>query len=374
MNVPFIDLQAQYKETRKSIDARLRAVLRRGDFILGKDVALFEKEFARLCGSRYSIGVSSGTAALFLALKAFDIGPGDEVIVPVFTFIATAFAVSYTGARPVFVDIRGDTFNIDPEKIPAALTARTKAILPVHLFGQAAEMSRIMEIAKQHDLKVIEDAAQAHGARLKMAGRAGTYAGNIGDAGCFSFYPTKNLGAFGDAGLITVNDEAAYKKLCVLRDCGRTGSRYEHGVVGYNSRLDTLQAAVLAAKLKRLKAWNAMRRQAAKAYDAYFNQVAGISVPYALPEAEHIYHAYVIRVARRDALLNYLKARHIGASVYYPLPLHLQGAYRDQGHARGDFPVAEKVAQEVISLPMYPHIRKAQIKYVADTVRKFLKE
>jgi dTDP-4-amino-4,6-dideoxygalactose transaminase len=374
MKVPFVDVKAQYKEAKKEINQGIRGVLQRGDFILGADVALFEQEFARFCGSRYAVSVSSGTAALFLALKSLDIGPGDEVIVPVFTFIATAFAISYVGAKPVFVDIRDDTYNIDPAKIVAAVTSRTKAIMPVHLFGQPAEMSRILEIAKTHNLKVIEDTAQAHGARIKTPDGSWKMAGAIADAGCFSFYPTKNVGAFGDGGLVTTNNEEAYKKLLIFRDCGRAGSRYTHPVIGYNSRLDTLQAAILRVKLKHLEAWNTLRQEAAKAYHGYFKGVSGVVTPYLLPGVEHVYHAYAIRLSRRDALADYCKTKNIGTSVYYPLPLHLQGAYRDLGYRTGDFPVAEKVCQEIISLPMYPHIRKAQVKCVVDSVRKFLKE
>ncbi len=374
MKVPFADVKAHYQEAKKEINQGIRGVLQRGDFILGADVASFEQEFARFCGSRYAAGVSSGTAALFLALKSLDIGPGDEVIVPAFTFIATAFAISYVGAKPVFVDIRDDTYNIDPAKIEAAVTAKTRAIIPVHLFGQPAQMPRILKIAKAHDLKVVEDAAQAHGARLKMADGAWRTAGSIGDAGCFSFYPTKNLGAFGDGGLVTANNADVYKKLLIFRDCGRAGSRYTHPVIGYNSRLDTLQAAILRVKLRRLKAWNTLRQEAAKAYNAYFKGLGGVVTPYLSPGVEHIYHTYAIRLTRRDALSGYCKTKNIGTGVYYPLPLHLQGAYRDLGYRKGDFPVAESVCQEIISLPMYPHIRKAQIKYVVESVRKFLKE
>jgi dTDP-4-amino-4,6-dideoxygalactose transaminase len=373
VKVPFSDLSAQHKEIKKEINQGIRRVIQKGDFILGDDVGKFETEFAQFCDSRYAIGVSSGTAALFLALKGFDIGQGDEVIVPDFTFIATALAVSYTGAKPVFVDIEEKTYNIDPEKIRKAITPHTRAILPVHLYGQPANMAAILKIAKEYKLKIVEDACQAHGAKVKTNEADWQIVGGIGDAGCFSFYPTKNLGGMGDGGMLVTNDEALYKKLLILRDCGRV-SRYEHAIIGFNSRLDTLQAAILRAKLKRVDAWNAMRQKAAKIYDEYLQDTRDVVTPHGCVYANHIYHVYAIRAPRRDALFQALRDKGIGVIIHYPIPLHLQKAYRELDYQEGDFPVSEKVAQEILSLPIYPHISKTEIKFVANSIKKFLKE
>jgi dTDP-4-amino-4,6-dideoxygalactose transaminase len=372
-SVPFCDLGAQHKEIKKEIDRAIKRVIGKSDFILGEDLALFEKEFASFCDTRYAVGVSSGTAALFLALLSAGVGPGDEVIVPAFTYIATALAVSYTGARPVFADIEEKTYTIDAAKIIKALTANTKAIVPVHLYGQPAAMRQILNIAKEYRLKVIEDAAQAHGASIKMADGSYKTAGGIGAIGAFSFYPSKNLGALGDGGMVTTNSEEVFKKLCMLRDYGRI-SKYEHVLIGYNSRLDTLQAAILREKLKKIRRWNAMRQSSAGLYNKLFKNVEGVITPYAAEGAKHVYHVYAIRVKRRDELVNCLKKKGIGAVVHYPIPLHLQKAYENLQYKTGDFPVSERVAREIISLPMYPHITKNQIGFVVDTVKKFLGE
>lgn len=371
MKIPFADLGAQHKELKKEIAEAVNRVIRRGDFILGKDVQLFEEEFAKFCHVKYAVGVSSGTAALFLALISLGIGEGDEVIVPGFTFIATALAVSYTGATPVFVDIEEDSYNIDAEKIKKALTKNTKAIIPVHLYGQPADLPEIAKVAKEYNLKVIEDAAQAHGASIKMAGGRWQAAGSVGDMGCFSFYPSKNLGAMGDSGMITTNSREIYKKLLMLRDCGRV-SKYEHKIVGYNSRLDTLQAAILRVKLKKLDTWNNMRMEAANIYNESLKDVRAVTTPYRADSLKHIFHVYAIRVKRRNNLLRALQDRGICAIIHYPIPLHMQKAYRYLGYKKGDFPVAEKISQEIISLPMYPHLKKSQILYVTDTIRKVL--
>lgn len=367
MKITFSDLSAQHKDIRRQMAAAINNVIKRGDFILGEDVSLFEREFSKFSQSRFCAGVSSGTAALFLALDALGIGTGDEVIVPAYTYIATAFAVSYTGARPVFVDIDEQTYNIDAAKIESAITRNTKAIIPVHLYGQPADMARIIRIARKYNLKVIEDAAQAHAARVKIYG-TWHLVGGIGDVGCFSFYPSKNLGALGDAGMAVCNNEDLYKRLMMLRDCGRV-SKYEHAVIGYNSRLDTLQAAILRVKLKKLKQWNARRCKAAGVYNLLFKDVPGIITPFASQICEHVYHCYVIRTPKRDKVVSRLKEKGVSVIIHYPLPLHLQPAYRGLGYKRGDFPVSEKVSGEIVSLPMFPHITSRQIKYVVDTIK-----
>lgn len=370
MKILFADLKLQHKEINKDIIQAIRKVIARNDFILGEEVSLFEQEFARFCNSRYAIGVSSGTEALFLALLSLNIGQGDEVIVPAFTYIASALAISYTGAMPVFADIDERTYNIDVSKIKDAITGKTKAIIPVHLYGQPADMPAIVKIAKEYNLKVIEDAAQAHGAEIKADGQV-SKVGSIGDIGCFSFYPSKNLGALGDGGMITTNNEAVYKKVCMLRDYGRV-SKYEHHILGYNSRLDTIQAAVLRLKLRKLDKWNTMRIKAVSIYNEYLKGIDGIVTPYVDTSVKHVYHVYAIRSSKRDMLVNTLKDNGISAIIHYPIPVHLQKAYAHLGYKIGDFPVAEKVSPEIVSLPMYPHIKETQIKFVAETIRKVM--
>ncbi len=382
MKVPFADLGLQHEEIKKEMNLEMSRVIKRGDFILGEEVSAFEKEFAKFCGVKYAVGVSSGTAALFLSVLCLDIGPQDEVLVPDFTYIATALAVSYTGAKPVFVDIEEDTYNIDVTKIRKAVTKHTKAIIPVHLYGQAANMREILKIAKDYNLKIIEDAAQAHGAvyispqslPCRQAGTAHSpqKAGAIGDIGCFSFYPTKNLGALGDGGMIVTNNEGLYKKLLMLRDYGRA-SKYEHAIIGYNSRLDTLQAAILRIKLRKLNLWNKMRQKAAVFYNECFRDEQAVITPYTAAFARHMYHVYSIRVKNRDALFQELKKKDIGVLIHYPIPVHLQQAYKNLGYQKGDFPVSEKIAGEIMSLPMYPHIKEAQMKYIANTIKGFLR-
>ena len=370
MKVPFSDLSALHKEIKKEIDVALNKVIKKGDFILGQDEKLFELEFAAFCGSRFGVGVSSGTAALFLALRSLGIKEGDEVIVPAFTYIASALAVSYTGAKPVFVDIREDTYNIDPAKIRKLITKNTKAIMPVHIFGQPANMPAVLKIAREYNLKVVEDAAQGHGAFIKVE-KAKQLTGSIGDIGCFSLYPTKNLGALGDGGIITTNDEQIYNRLLMLRDYGRV-SRYEHSIIGYNSRLDTLQAAVLSIKLKRLKGWNNMRQKNAEIYNKLLKGVNGVVTPFAALDLSHVYHVYAIRVKERDKIYQQLLKNGISAIIHYPIPVHLQLAYKGLGYKKGDLPVAEIVSQEIISLPMYPHMKESQIKFVVDTIKKII--
>jgi dTDP-4-amino-4,6-dideoxygalactose transaminase len=373
MKIPFTDLRLLHSKIKKDLAQATGKVVQRGDFILGQETALFEKEFAKFCGCRYAVGVNSGTDALFFALKSLGIGPGDEVIVPAFTYIATAFAVSYTGAKPVFVDIEEHTYNIDQKKIENAITKRTKAIIPVHLYGQPANMPQILKIAKKHKLKVIEDAAQAHGSMIKFPDGKWKTAGSMGDIGCFSFYPTKNLGALGDGGAVTTNDAEIYRAMIRLRDYGRV-SRYNHVSIGYNSRLDTLQAAMLRVKLKKINYWNSLRRKTAEYYDKLLGSANGLITPFADTSVKHVYHVYALRAMQRDALAQQLADKDIGALIHYPIPLHLQEAYKNLGYKKGDFPFAEKIALEIISLPMYPFMNKTQVKFVAQAIKDFLKK
>ncbi|MCM8796927.1 MAG: DegT/DnrJ/EryC1/StrS family aminotransferase [Candidatus Omnitrophica bacterium] len=370
MSVFFLDIGAQHTKLKKEITSAINRVIKKGDFILGDELSNFEKEFAAFCKVKYAVGVSSGTAALFLALKALDIKEGDEVILPVFTFIATALAVTYTGAKPVFMDIDEKTYNLDVKKVRGAINKNTKAIIPVHLYGHPADMNGISRIAREYHLRVVEDAAQAHGATINMHGKDWVPVGGLSDAGCFSFYPTKNLGGMGDGGIITTNSEEIYKKLLMLRDYGRV-SRYEHIIVGYNSRLDTLQAAVLRVKLKRLEEWNRLRQKAASIYSRLLPDKEVI-LPFVQSWARHVYHTYAIRVKAREGVLRKLKERKIGFMIYYPIPLHLQKVYQELGYKKGDFPVAEKISEEILSIPLYPYIKENQLKKVAEAIREGL--
>ncbi len=364
MNIPFVDLQSQYKAIKQEVDAAVLAVMQRGDFILGGAVTEFEKSFAEYCGVDYCVGVDSGYSALELIVRAYDIGPGDEVITAANTFIATTLAISNTGATPVLVDCDPDTYNIDVTKIEAAITPRTKAIMPVHLYGQTADMDAILAIARKHGLHVFEDAAQASGARYK-----GRRAGSLGDAAGFSFYPGKNLGAYGDGGAVTTNDPAIAEKIRLLRNIGQK-VKYYHEVKGFNNRLDTMQAAVLKVKLPHLDGWNENRRRAA---DAYAERLAGLPMiaPATAGYAEHIYHLYVVRVENREPLMEYLKERGIATGLHYPIPIHLQPAYAELGYERGDFPVTEAYAETILSLPIFPELDEAKVAYVADAIHNY---
>ncbi|MBM3249181.1 MAG: DegT/DnrJ/EryC1/StrS family aminotransferase [Candidatus Omnitrophica bacterium] len=366
MKVPFIDLNSQYKEIKREIKIPLDNLFRKSSYILGEDVKLLETEFASYCNAKYAVGLNSGTDALFLSLLSLGIKKGDEVIVPSFTFIATALAVSFAGAKPVFVDIDEKTYNIDPAKIKKAITKKTKAIIPVHLYGQSADMQPILKIAREYNLKVIEDACQAHGALYH-----GKKCGSIADIGCFSFYPTKNLGAFGDAGMVVTNDKKIYEKILVLRDCGRKG-RYEHVIKGYNSRLDSIQAIILRAKLKRLDRWNKKRQINSRYYSALLKDEKNIILPKTSKNLSHIYHVYAVRVKNRDKVYDELRKRGIGVLIHYSKPLHLQKAYKELNYKKGDFPVAEKIAREILSLPMSPHLTKKEIMFVAQQLRQVL--
>jgi len=366
MTVPFLDLKSINLAHADALEAAFKRVLHSGWYILGSETAAFETAFASYCGSPHAIGVANGLDAIFLILKAYGIGPGDEVIVPSNTFIATWLAVSHCGATPVPVEPVEATSNIDPARIAAAITPRTKAILAVHLYGQPADMRAINAVAKEYGLKVIEDAAQAHGARCH-----GGVAGQLGDAAAFSFYPGKNLGALGDGGAVTTADAALADTIRTYRNYG-SKVKYYNDVPGYNSRLDELQAALLAAKLPTLDADNAHRRAIAAVYDVELAGIAGLTLP-SVPEwAEPVWHLYVVRHAQRDALAKALADQGIGTIVHYPVPPHLQPAYAEMGYKPGDFPIAEAIHREVLSLPIGPHMALAQASAVAAAVRQAL--
>jgi len=362
--VPFVDLAAQYAGIAQEIDAAVSKVIRETDFILGREVRLFEEEFARFCEAQYAIGVDSGTSALELALRAYDIGPGDEVITAANSFIASALAISHAGATPVLVDIDPDTYTVDVAEIEKAITPRTKAIIPVHLYGQPADMDAIMNLARPHNLVVIEDACQAHGARYK-----GKRTGSLGHAAAFSFYPGKNLGAYGDGGAVVTSDPNAAKKLEMLRNYGQQ-EKYHHMFRGYNRRLDTLQAAVLRIKLKHLEKWNAARRQHAERYRLLL-QKSQIITPNEAAYAESVWHLYVVRVSQRDSLKEHLAKHGISCGIHYPVPIHFQAAYCDLGHKKGAFPVTEDYAQRIVSLPMYAELTPELIARVANAASEF---
>lgn len=363
MHIPFLDLKAINLAHAAGLEAAFQRVLHSGWYILGAETAAFEASFAAYCGSAHAIGVANGLDAIFLILKAYGIGPGDEVIVPSNTFIATWLAVSHCGATPVPVEPAPDSFNIDPARIAAAITPRTRAIIPVHLYGQTADMAPIMALARAHGLKVIEDAAQAHGARCH-----GAVAGQLGDAAAFSFYPGKNLGALGDGGAITTGDAALAGRIRTLRNYG-SQKKYYNEVAGYNSRLDDLQAALLAVKLQTLDADNAHRRTIAAVYDAQLAGVPGLALPRVADGMEPVWHLYVVRHAARDRLAAQLAEAGIGTIVHYPVPPHLQPAYAALGYGAGDWPLAEAIHNEVLSLPIGPHLTLDQAATVAAAVR-----
>lgn len=364
MSIPLVDLKAQYRAIRPEIDVAMQRVVDNTAFILGKEVETFESAYAKFCQVKHCVGMDSGTAALHLALIICGVKPGDEVITTTHTFVATAEVVSVIGAKPVLVDVDPRTYNIDPNVVERAITPRTRAIIPVHLYGQPAEMDPILEIARKHNLRVIEDAAQAHGAEYR-----GRRAGTMGDVACFSFYPGKNLGAYGDAGALVTNDAELAERARMLRNHGRV-SKYEHQIVGYGYRLDALQAAILGAKLPHLDAWNARRREIADYYTELLTNT-DLVTPYCPPHITPIYHIYAVLSKHRDALQKHLKARGIETIIHYPIPLHLQPVYQSLGYKRGDFPIAERVADEELSLPMYPELTDGQVQQIVDAVREF---
>ena len=361
--IPYVDLKAQYHAIQAEIDAAIKRTLETSQFILGQDVAAFEEEYAAFCHASYAIGVNSGTSALHLAMLAARIGPGDEVITVPFTFVATVAAIEYVGARPVFVDIDGVTYTMDPAQIEAAITERTKAIVPVHLYGHPADMDPIMEIAARRNLIVIEDAAQAHAAEYK-----GRRVGSIGELGCFSFYPGKNLGAYGEGGAVITSNADYAKIIRMLRDWGQE-KRYNHVLKGYNYRMEGLQGAILRVKLRHLEAWTEARRSHARLYDRLLSDTL-IQRPTARPESRHVYHVYAVRTPHRDTVRKALADRDIQSGVHYPVPIHLLDAWSNLGYKEGDFPVAEQMAQEELSLPIYPELTHAQIESIVSTARE----
>ena len=363
-SVPFLDMKSPYADIREELDAAYRRVMESGWYILGEEVCAFEAEFAAYVGAKYCIGTGNGLDALHLILRAYDIGPGDEVIVPSNTYIATWLAVSYTGATPVPVEPVECTYNIDPTCLEAAITRHTKAILAVHLYGQAADMDPVNEIANRHGLKVIEDAAQAHGARYK-----GRRAGTLGDAAGWSFYPGKNLGAFGDAGAVTTDDPNLADRVRALRNYGST-AKYYNEIKGFNSRLDPVQAAFLRVKLKHLDEWNARRTHLAAIYLAGSEDLP-VVLPVVPSHMEPVWHLFVIRAPQRDALQAHLTAQGIGTLIHYPVPPHLQNAYQEMGFRQGAFPISETIHQEVLSLPMGPHLQQDEQAMVIECIRAF---
>lgn len=363
--IPFVDLKAGFETIKSEVMAALENVLAGMNLNLGPNVQALEDEFAAYCGTKYAVGVGSGTEALHLSLRACGIKAGDEVITSAHTFFATAEAISYTGAKPVFADIDPNIFTINPSSIQQKITKKTKAIIPVHMYGQSADMASIMEIAKCYGLKVIEDSCQAHGATYK-----GTKCGSIGDAGCFSFYFTKNLGGCGEGGMVITNDPDIKEKLILLRNHGHK-SKYEHSVIGYNSRLDEIQAAILRIKLKHLDDNNNARRSVADTYNSLLNGKRLI-LPKETDGCRHVYHLYVIRCQEREALQQYLAESQIGTGIHYKNPVHLQEPFKHYGYKRGDLPVTEGICEEILSLPIYPELKTADIEYITNKVTEFL--
>lgn len=362
--IPFVDLKAQYLSIKEEIDHAIAGVLDSCHFILGEEVESFEREFASYCQAEHALGVNSGTSALHLALLAAGIQPGDEVITVSFTFVATAAAIRYTGARPVFVDVTPDSHTMDPAQVERAITSRTKAIIPVHLYGQCADMDPILDIARRHGLMVIEDAAQAHGAEYK-----GRRAGSLGDLACFSFYPGKNLGAFGEGGAVTTNDSEYAEKIRVLRDHGQS-RKYHHDALGYNYRLEAVQGAVLRVKLRHLDDWNQARRKHAFKYRSLLTHT-GARLLEEKDYGKPVYHIFPVFTAERDELQNRLTSRNVSTGIHYPIPVHLQKAFSDSGHRAGSLPNSERASKETLSLPMFAELSDDAISMIADLIRQF---
>lgn len=362
--IPFLDLKAQYASIKDEIDAAVLGVLASAQYVLGPEVSQFEEEFAAYCDAKHAVAVNTGTSALHLALLAAGVGPGDEVITVPFTFVATVSAICYAGALPVFVDVEPVTLTMDPAKLEAAITPRTKAIMPVHLYGQMADMDAIMAIGRRHGIAVIEDACQAHGAEYK-----GHRAGSIGVSGCFSFYPGKNLGACGEGGIIVTNNDAHAKTMRMLRDWGQE-RRYHHLVKGFNYRMDGIQGAILRVKLRHLDAWTAARRTHAARYSSMLSNLDTVETPVEVAYRRHVYHIYAVRCRDRDALHRALEAEGIQSGLHYPIPVHLQKAHEDLGYRQGDFPVSEAAARTVLSLPIYPEMTARQVEQVVAAVEQ----
>ncbi len=364
--IRYIDLQAQYQTIKDEVDIAIREVLSSSQFILGEEVEAFETEFAKYCQTKYAVGLNSGTSALHLALLAAGVKPGDEVITTSFTFVATAAAICYVGAKPVFVDIDPGTCTMDPAKLEPAITERTRIIVPVHLYGNCAEMDPILAIAQKHNLTVIEDAAQAHGADYR-----GRRAGSMGELATFSFYPGKNLGAYGEAGAIVTNNRAFAERLKILRDHGQT-ERYHHDELGYNYRMEALQGAVLRVKLRHLDEWNRARREHARLYRETLANT-GVDLLAETPESRCVYHIFPVFTPQRDALREHLNGAGIQTGVHYPIPIHLQRGYQQLGFGLGDLPITEKVSKEALSLPVYPELTKDNIRHISNTIGQFFR-
>jgi dTDP-4-amino-4,6-dideoxygalactose transaminase len=364
MSVPFVDLKQQYLSIKDEVLAAVAGVFESTQFVLGKEVAAFEDEFASYSGARYGVAVNSGTSALHLALLAAGVGPGAEVITVPFTFVATAAAVGYTGAKPVFVDVDPETYCMDPARIEQAITPRTKAILPVHLYGQAADMDAISAIARRHGLPVVEDAAQAHGAEYR-----GRRCGSIGEMGCFSFYPGKNLGAYGEGGMVTTNDPEFARQIRILRDWGAE-KKYHHVLKGFNYRMEGVQGAILRVKLRYLEKWTEARRANAELYSRALAD-SGLQLPKQASGNRHVYHVYAVMTSQRCDLMEALEAQGIQTGIHYPIPVHLQPAYSDLNYQAGDFPIAERLASEELSLPMFPELTESQIEAVSNAIAEY---
>jgi dTDP-4-amino-4,6-dideoxygalactose transaminase len=365
--VPYFDLAAQIRSLRKDLDAAIARTLDNCSFCLGPDVSQFEKDFAKFIGAEHCVGFNSGTSALHVAMLLLGVGPGDEVITTPFTFVATSWAISYVGAKPVYVDIDDATMDLDPKLVERAITPRTRAVMPVHLYGQPFDLDPILAICKKHKLPLVEDAAQAHGAKYK-----GKITGTFGEMSCFSFYPGKNLGACGEGGALVTNNPGFDQRARALREHG-SSVRYYHDEIGYNYRMEGIQGAVLGVKLKHLPKWTAERRRVAHRYHELLADTP-LQLPREAGYAESVYHLYVVRHPRRDGLKKHLEANGIGCAIHYPIPLHLQKAYASLGHKAGDFPVAEKAARECLSLPIYPELTDAQIQRVTEVIKDFFRK
>lgn len=377
MKIPFVDLSAQYSKISMEINEKITQVISRGDFTLGEELRLFEEEFAQYCNGKYAIGVGSGTDALLFSLLACGIKPGDEVITAANTFVATIEAISFAGAKPVLVDINPNNYNLDLNNLERAINKKTKAVLPVHLYGQAVNMDRLVQIAKFYHLCVIEDACQAHGAEYRNK-----RVGSLGDLGAFSFYPAKNLGAYGDGGAVVTDNEEFAEKIKMLRNHGQK-EKYFHKILGFTSRLDNLQAAILRIKLKYLDVWNKARNDCAKLYGELLRGTS-LKIPEIEPQTFHVFHLYVVRCPasanealagkqKRNDLANFLKERGVATGIHYPIPIHLSESCKDLGYKKGDFPVTEKAAEEILSLPMFPELTKENINYIVETIKEFEK-
>ena len=362
MNIPFNNLKLQYESIKNEIDEAIKEVINNSEFILGKHVLEFEKNFAKLCDKKYAIGVNSGTNALILSLMAYDIKQGDEVITVPNTFIATASAIHHTGAKPVFVDINEKTYNIDPAKIEEKITEKTKAIIPVHLYGQPADMEEVKEIADKHNLIVIEDACQAHNSEYKNKKIP------VSETGCFSFYPGKNLGAYGEGGMIVTDNEKIAEKTMLLRDHGQR-EKYVHDIIGFNNRMEGIQGVILNAKLRHLDEWTDKRRNKAKIYNKLLSGI--VEIPFEKNDRKHVYHLYVTKVENRENLMSFLKEKGISTSLHYPIPIHLQNAFSYLNYEKGSFPITENAVNNILSLPIYPELGEEQIKYVCDKIKEF---